>query len=154
MTDYLAKPVEPQQLSEVLERWLIVPTGGGELPPPPDPVPAKTNAVFNPDELLARLTGDKDVAGNILAAFLRDAPRQLRMLKARLDAGDTQGARLQAHAFKGAAATVSAEAVRALCSEAQEAAAAGQLSHALALLPRLEEQFKLLKATIEQSGWV
>ena len=63
-------------------------------------------------------------------------------------------ARLQAHTLKGAAATVSAEALRALCFEAQEAAAAGELSRALALLPRLEEQFELLKATLKQSGWV
>ena len=76
------------------------------------------------------------------------------MLKSQLDAGDAQGARLQAHALKGAAATVSAEALRALCFEAQEAAAAGDLTHALALLPRLEEQFELLKATLKQSGWV
>jgi hypothetical protein len=38
--------------------------------------------------------------------------------------------------------------------EAQEAAAAGDLHPALALLPALEEQFKLFKATLEQSGWV
>ena len=78
----------------------------------------------------------------------------MRTLKSRLDAGDAHGARLQAHALKGAAATVSAEALRALCFEAQEAAAAGELSRALALLPRLEEQFDLLKATLKQSGWV
>jgi HPt (histidine-containing phosphotransfer) domain-containing protein len=54
----------------------------------------------------------------------------------------------------GAAATVSAKALRALCFEAQEAAATGELSRALALLPRLEEQLELLKATLKQSGWV
>jgi HPt (histidine-containing phosphotransfer) domain-containing protein len=69
--------------------------------------------------------GDKDLASKVIAGFLNDAPRQLRALKKMLDAGDADGARLQAHTLKGAAATVSAEALRALCSEAQDAAAAG-----------------------------
>jgi hypothetical protein len=48
---------------------------------------------------------------------------------------------------------VSAEALLGLCCEV-EAAAAEELSRALPLLPRLEEQFELLKATLKQSGWV
>ena len=60
---------------------------------------------------------------------------------------------MQAHSLKGAAATLSAEAMRALCFEMQEAAASKELSRALALLPRLEEQFELLKAALKQSGW-
>ncbi|MGA2983027.1 MAG: ATP-binding protein [Terriglobia bacterium] len=154
MSDYLAKPVEPQHLAEILEKWLIPPARGGEAMPRSDHSPAKTEAVFNPEELLARLMGDKGLATKVIAGFLHDAPRQLRTLKSRLDAGDAHGARIQAHALKGAAATVSAKALRALSSEAQEAAAAGGFTSALALLPRLEEQFELLKATLKQSGWV
>jgi HPt (histidine-containing phosphotransfer) domain-containing protein len=97
--------------------------------------------------------GDQGLANRVMAGFLNDVPRQLRTLKNRLDAGDAQGARLQAHALKGAAATVSAEALLGLCCEV-EAAAAEELSRALPLLPRLEEQFELLKATLKQSGWV
>ena len=152
MNDYLAKPVEPRQLADLLEKWRIPPTGA-EVRPPADPSPAKPEAVFNQEELLTRLMGDKDLAHKVIAGFLNDVPRQLGALKSRLDAGDAQGARLQAHTLKGAAATVSAEALRALCGEAQEAAAAGDLSRAWVLLPRLEEQFERLKATLKQSGW-
>jgi PAS domain S-box-containing protein len=154
MSDYLAKPVEPRQLAEVLEKWLIPPAGGGEARPPADPSSARTEAVFNEEDLLARLMGDHGLASRVIAGFLTDVPRQLHTLKNRLEAGDAHGARLRAHTLKGAAATVSAEALRALCFEAQEAAAAGELSSALALLPRLDEQFELLKATLKHSGWV
>jgi CheY-like chemotaxis protein/HPt (histidine-containing phosphotransfer) domain-containing protein len=154
MTDYLSKPVEPRQLAEVLEKWLIPSSGGRESNPPVGPPPATTEVIFNQEELLARLMGDRIVAGKVLAAFVSDAPRQLRTLKAMLEAGDAQGARLQAHTLRGATATVSAEALRTLCCEAQEAASAGNLHRALALVPRLEEQFKLLLATLKQSGWV
>ncbi|MGO9271395.1 MAG: PAS domain S-box protein [Terriglobia bacterium] len=154
MSDYLAKPVEPRQLADLLEKWLTAPVGGGEASPPADHSPPTPEAVFKPEELLARLVGDKGLAGKIIIGFVNDAPRQLRRLKNRLEEGDPDGAWKQAHTLKGAAATVSAEALRASCFEVQEAAAAKELSRALALLPRLEEQFELLKATLKQSGWV
>ena len=161
MSDYLAKPVEPRQLADVLEKWLNPPASAGEVNPPAGQSPAtkllstKVNqAVFNQEDLLARLMGDQGLASKVIAGFLDDVPRQLRTLKNKLEEGDAAGRRLQAHALKGAAATVSAEALRALCSEAQEAAAARELSRALALLPCLEEQFELLKTTLKQSGWV
>ena len=50
--------------------------------------------------------GDKGLARKVIAGFLNDVPQQLRTLKNRLEAGDAQGARLQAHTLKGAAATV------------------------------------------------
>jgi CheY-like chemotaxis protein len=153
MSDYLAKPIEPRQLADVLEKWLSTPADG-EAKPPADPSPAKTLAVFDQAALLARLSDDRGLASKVIAGFLSDVPRLLRALKNKLDARDARGAQLQAHTLKGAAAAVSAEALLGLCFEAQEAAAAGELIRASALLPRLEEQFELLKATLTQSGWV
>jgi len=98
--------------------------------------------------------GDQSRASNVVDGFLNDVPRQLRKPKERLDAGDAHGVRLQAHTLKGVSAAVSTEALRALCFQMQEDAAAGVLSRARSLLPRLEEQFELLKATLKQSGWV
>ncbi len=102
--------------------------------------------------MLDRLMGDEDLASRVVTGFLNDVPQQLSTLKMRLEAGDANGAKVQAHTLKGAAAAVSAEALRALSFEAQEAAAAGELSRALALLPHLEEQFELLKSTLKLSG--
>ena len=163
MSDYIAKPVELRILAVVLEKWLNPPASAGEVSTRAGQSPANTEvvfnqtvfnqAVFNQEDLLARLMGDKDLASKVIAGFLDDAPRQLRTLQKMLEAGDADGARRQAHALKGAAATMSAEALRALCSETQDAAAAMELSRALALLPRLQEQFELLKTALKQSGW-
>ena len=121
---------------------------------PADPSPAGTEAVFNPSGLLALLMGDRDRARKILTRFLNDTPRHLRNLKYYLEVGDAQGARQQAHVLNGASATASAEALRALCFELEEAAVAGKLDRAGVLLPLLEDQFELLKATLEQLSWV
>jgi len=163
MSDYIAKPVELRILADVLEKWLNPPASAGEVSTRAGQSPANTEvvfnqtvfnqAVFNQEDLLARLMYDKTLASKVIAGFLDDAPRQLRTLKKMLEEGDAVGARRQAHTLKGAAATMSAEPLRALCAEAQDAAAAMELSRALALLPRLQEQFELLRTTLKKSGW-
>ncbi len=70
-----------------------------------------------------------------------------------LEEGDAEGALRQAHTLKGAAATLSAETLRALCSEAQEAAAINDLERASILLPRMHEQFERLQAVLQRAEW-
>ena len=147
MDDYLAKPAEPRQLAEVINKWLAaarIEAGRGLLP---------IQDVFDGEDLLARLLNERTLAAKIVAGFLNDFPRQLATLKKRLISGDAPGARLQAHALKGAAATVSAKALSAACGEAQRAAADGDLTRASALLARMDQQFEMLKTALEQQGW-
>jgi PAS domain S-box-containing protein len=163
MSDYTAKPVEVQKLGDMLKKWLqpvaidlphtALSSQADEIRPPASASAAELEAVFNPKEMLARLMGDQELAGKVIAAFLEDAPRQLRTLKATLEEGDAEGARRQAHTLKGAAATLSAETLRALCSEAQEAAAINDLERASILLPRMHEQFERLQAVLQRAEW-
>jgi len=152
MTDYVAKPVELPKLAEVLEKWLPASPVKGAAGSSAQEQHAVKTYIFNQEELLARLMGDKTLAAQVIAAFLQDLPRQLDTLRDKLEQGDARGAQVQAHALKGAAATISAEALREMCLEAQNAAASMEFSSALALLPRLQEQFELLKAALRQSG--
>jgi PAS domain S-box-containing protein len=154
MSDYLAKPIQPQQLADALRKWVpttvaaekgVSPAVGGSA--------AVTPATFDADGLLARLMGDRGLAQKIIAGFLQDAPRQLADLESKLKQKDKRGARMQAHSLKGAAATVSAEALRARCVEVQEAAASNELSLAITLLPGLKHEFDLLQAHLKQTGW-
>jgi CheY-like chemotaxis protein/HPt (histidine-containing phosphotransfer) domain-containing protein len=155
ISDYLAKPVELQRLKEVLEKWLAKAAANAGLKPAIEPQSgSKTEVLFNQSEMLARLMGNKGLAAKVIAGFLKDAPVQLQILRHKLAKGDAAGVRLQAHTLKGAAATISGNALRKICSEAQEAAAAGELGRVSELLPRIEEQFELLHAELIEAGWV
>ena len=104
-------------------------------------------------KLVARLSGDMDLARKIVAGFLGDAPGQLQKLRLAIQQADINGIRSQAHLLKGAADTVSALALRDLSMEILRAVADADLSRVASLAPGLEEQFEKLKTTVSQSGW-
>jgi chemotaxis protein histidine kinase CheA len=147
-------PIDPRQLADVLKKWLKPSLKNSDIVSAGGQSPVTTEAAFDEKKMLARLMGDKELVGKILVAFLTDAPRQFRVLRDKLEKADAEGARLQAHTLKGAAATVSAKALLSLCQAIQREITASDLASALALLPRLEEEFQLLKRTLHQSGWV
>jgi PAS domain S-box-containing protein len=151
MNDYLAKPVEMAELSEMLARWLpdsvAAPTAGR-------PAGEPDTATFDEKALLGRLLGDRQLAGKLLKGFLDDAPVQLNNLRRRLDAADASGARSQAHALQGAAGTAAAEGLRAVALEIERAGSAGQLDRCGELLPRAVEEFERLKSALQQTAWI
>ncbi len=154
MSDYLAKPVDLEQLAAVLARWLPeskpIPTGGGLAKGDE----AADKSVFDGDALLRRLMGDRQLAGRVLKGFLEDVPSQLNKLRLRLDEEDANGARMQAHIIQGAAATVAAECLHATALEMERAGADGRLDRCVALFPLAAEEFEKYKSTLELAGWV
>jgi HPt (histidine-containing phosphotransfer) domain-containing protein len=105
------------------------------------------------EALLRRMMGDRQLAGIAVTHFLRDGPSQLSKLRARLEAADAPGTRVQAHTLKGAAATASAEGLQALALAIERAGAAGQLDRCGELLPRAIVEFEQFKSALEQAGW-
>jgi HPt (histidine-containing phosphotransfer) domain-containing protein len=106
------------------------------------------------DSLLRRLMGDRELAGAVLKGFIDDAPSQLKHLSEQLDESDAPAVRLQAHALKGAAGAVGAEALRMIALAMETAATEGRLDRCRNLLPRAIEQFQRFKKTVEVEGWV
>jgi two-component system, sensor histidine kinase and response regulator len=153
MNDYLAKPIEPRQLAEVLPKWLRPPDAQREAPHLADTDSQPVLEVFREKELVARLSGDQALARTIVAEFLSDAPGQLQKLKRLIEQGDAKGVSAQAHTLKGAAATISAPGLCELTIQIQRAATDGELSRAAALLASVDKEFGGLKATLSQSGW-
>jgi CheY-like chemotaxis protein/HPt (histidine-containing phosphotransfer) domain-containing protein len=153
MDDYLRKPIEPQELVEALRKWLPA-----SLPPvsqvtQSNPQAKPPNGVFNEEELLARLMGNRTLAGKVVARFMQDAPAMLQQLSERLEAGDAVETHRRAHGMKGAASTVSAGALRDAALKVEEAALAGDLASADQLLPSLDEKLEQLRAALQAAGW-
>jgi PAS domain S-box-containing protein len=153
MDDYLCKPIEPRRLAAAIEKWRPGVQPAREPEPRENPHREAASGIFDEKELLGRLMGDRRVAGIIVAGFLQDAPTQLQCLGERLKEGDAEGARRQAHRLKGAAATVSAGALRTLALQVEDQARAGELEDAAGIWQRMEGEFEQLKATVKDLRW-
>jgi CheY-like chemotaxis protein len=150
MNDYLSKPIEPEQVSRMLSKWLDRADRA-----PQCSVPATgSDRVFDETALLTRLSGDRPLARQIVAAFVSDAPRQLQELRQLAEREDVAGVDLHAHRLKGAAATVGASALCHVSEKVQRTAKEGRRLDFPALLSSLDEEFDRLKSELRRLGWV
>ncbi len=155
MNDYLAKPMGLSELRDLLTKWLPA-SPLNPLKPAGAAFSASNIATgkrtFNSQALLTRLMGDRELAGIVVSGFVGDVPSQLEKLQARLDAGDAPGIQAQAHALKGAAATVSAEDLSAIALALEDAAKTGQLTRCSELLAGAADEFEQFRGTFERDA--
>ena len=149
MNDYLSKPIEPDRLAEILQKWLRAAKPVESAPT----IPLDQTRVFDEADLLRRLMGDRAIARKVIQRFLQDATTQLENLRTELAVGDAPSVRRRAHSMKGAAGNVAAGALRAIALEAEQAAAANRLDEVVGLMPRFEEQLSLLRCALDRAGW-
>jgi CheY-like chemotaxis protein/HPt (histidine-containing phosphotransfer) domain-containing protein len=154
MNDFLSKPVDADILAKMLAKWLPAPDRRIQVQSAEPAASQLSAAVFDPEALLKRLMGDREVAGKIVEGFCGSVPSQLANLRQRFDEQDGPGAQSQAHALKGSAATVSAGGLHAVAQEMERTAAAGPLDRFIELLPRAAEEFERFKNVLERTGWL
>jgi len=153
MNDFLSKPVELRLLAEVLARWLPQFVPRKAIPTAGLAAPERAPAVFDEEELLQRLVGDRELAGQVVKGFLADFPSRLNNLRKRLEAADGPGAAMQAHALASAAQDVSAGGLRVLARALEHAGTGGKLVDFGELLPHAADEFERLKTTLRQTNW-
>ncbi len=151
MDDYLAKPIQAEQLRRALCR-----ARGLALEPAPaqdEEEDAEQSTVLDVDDLLDRVGGDVELAGELLDIFQRNAPQQLSAIRGHLDEGDMESAADAAHELKGAVANLGARsAFRAILAlEAQIKEGDGEA--ALAVFERLEGSMGRLLEFARSEEW-
>jgi len=159
MDDYITKPIAPDALAEVLDRWLPREEATPAAPVHPAQAlagPGRAAAVagrppapvFDSTGMMDRLMGDLDLVRIVVDGFLEDAPRLIEALRNSLAVGDAAAAIRGAHTIRGASATVGGEALRAVAWEMERAGTAGDFDAARALIPELESEHARLQAAM------
>jgi CheY-like chemotaxis protein/nitrogen-specific signal transduction histidine kinase/HPt (histidine-containing phosphotransfer) domain-containing protein len=155
MDDYISKPVSPQELADLLKKWLPNNKDEGEcIQNKQDTEKSDESNITDPPvwdkhKMMERLLDDEDLANNIQDGFLADIPKQIMVLKAFLESGDISGVEFQAHTIKGASANVGGERLRAVAFEMERAATAQELTAASSFMNELERQFDCLKEEMQ-----
>ncbi|BEH09712.1 PAS domain S-box protein [Geobacter sulfurreducens subsp. ethanolicus] len=154
MNDYLAKPIFPDALAEMLVKWLprrcrISNSSDGEranaVPAVPDGTP-----VFDRPGLESRLMGDESLVTEVIAAFLADMPDLIGRLRSAVADGEPATVAHWAHTIKGGAASVGGERLRAAAEAMEYEAVAGDMGGTARRMNVLEDEFGRLCEAMRQ----
>jgi two-component system, sensor histidine kinase and response regulator len=94
--------------------------------------------------ILARVGGDEEVAAQLCAVFLDDAPKRLEVIAQAVAAGDARALQTAAHAFRGAASVFDAADVVAAARRIEQLAAGGDVAAGALVWPELEARSRAL----------
>lgn len=129
MSAHVAKPLEPESLTEVLAELLHAPLASAAPGPRmPNPVAGEAQArLFGIDEATAlrRFSGNRTLLVEVVSDFVfqhRDDPRRIREAEKRRDFEEIKHI---SHTLKGSAATLSAKAIADAARDIESAAAEG-----------------------------
>ncbi|MFL5959368.1 MAG: GAF domain-containing protein [Gaiellaceae bacterium] len=139
MNDYVAKPIRAEELAAALKR--AKPRRNG------DAGPDQVEYVSLADGALQNLRdlGGDDFLGEVIDAFLADAPELISTLRRSLGEQGAEELRRAAHTLKSNGATLGAEEFAELCRSLEQRAKAGQLDGASDLVDRIERAYPPLR---------
>ncbi len=154
MDDYVAKPVKPEELGEVLERWISEPDA--KAPALEEATDSSTAAPGSITDLLDRsaLRGLRELGGpefliELAELFLENVPSQLEALRGAIEGDDASSVERMAHTLKGSSGNMGATRMATICAELEDAGHSGDLSRAVALVEPLEAEFGRVRPALE-----
>jgi HPt (histidine-containing phosphotransfer) domain-containing protein len=159
MDDYIPKPVKPEKLEAVLERWVPQESELRREASASQSEDGTIEQVAEEDPLdrsvLAGLRGlqeegEPDILGELIGLFLTDAPPQLVALREAARAGDASSVEQVAHALKGSSGNMGAVRMGAICAELEEMGRSEKLAAAPVGVSRLEEELGRVRAAFEE----
>lgn len=154
MNGYVSKPISPEALAAVIERWLpnqsdaaLSDEDGGLAGNAEAAVKAQTD-LFDKQGMLQRLMHDEGLARSVIETFLEDMPLQIAALRDFIEAGEAEQAERQAHTIKGAAANVGGEVLRGAAAAMEKSAARGDIDSLGSAVAELEGHFHALRGEL------
>lgn len=158
MDDVLPKPIAPESLAQILDKWLpddeldaeeIAEAASVTLPPPPAPV-----HVLDPlrVEALRRLDESGVAVAKITAAFTAAGPQRVQRLREAIGRGDVLEVERTAHGLRGAAAQVGAVVVEELARSIEDAAHSADELSLYAMLTTVERALAEASQALEYAS--
>jgi two-component system, sensor histidine kinase and response regulator len=155
MDDYVSKPVKPEELGAVLERWILQTdegrSGSEEAAGNGAGADGGTTEPLDQSVLAGlRELGDQGFLAELYELFLEDVPAQLEALRKDIEGGDAPSVERVAHTLKGSCGNIGATRMATICAELEEAGRSGDLACAPALAARLKAELGRVRVALEE----
>lgn len=119
MDDYISKPINPDQLHQVLSRWLVLHPQEKKISFMPGRPPKAGDPIVDLSCLRDYSDGDARAEARLIALFMKQAETNFREMEACCIDGVSVMWSEEAHKLKGSSASMGARALKHLCEEAQ-----------------------------------
>jgi signal transduction histidine kinase/two-component SAPR family response regulator/HPt (histidine-containing phosphotransfer) domain-containing protein len=149
MDDYLAKPIRPADVRQVIERWnpqnrMTTPIQPNSTPETATPPPAAEPPV-EMDRLNSLIDGDANSLRELIELYLKQTSQQLMQLEAAVRANQTDEVRRVAHSCAGASATLGMTRLVPLLRDLEKQGATGKLVNAVQICENVAHEFKSIQ---------
>jgi len=160
MDDYLAKPVRPEDIRTIVERWgtkasqtaappTATPASLASPPAPGSPDLPKDTPPVDMERLLDFTDGNVDNLRELVTLYVNQTETQLNQLGAAVKASDAQEVRRLAHSCAGASATCGMRRIVPLLRELEHQGMEEKLANATELWRAAETEFGSIRAFLE-----
>jgi CheY-like chemotaxis protein len=164
MDDYLAKPVRPEEVRKIIERW----ASAAATPDPTTPTIAQTATAtgsldnkaqpmtedtetppLEMDRLLDFTNGNPDDLRELITLYLKQTHEQILQLTAAVQANSAPDVQRLAHSCAGASATCGMKGIVPLLRELERQGSEGKLAGAADIARQIEAEFKRIRLYLE-----
>ena len=174
MDGYLCKPVDGQELIEMVERMAekakrvsavgvgasdeksdrrdFIPDPASLIPHPSSFIPHPSSMPFRLDQALARLDGKIGLFREMAGYFFSDSVELVPEIRAAAAAGDAATVEARAHRLKGTLLFLGAEAAVGAVSRVETLGRSGDLADAAAAIRSMEDEVARLAAALRPYG--
>jgi len=154
MNDYISKPVKPEELRAIVERWGAPPAEPTKKPANESaaPVPSTQKCETCPvdmDRLLEFTYGDGEGLRDLIELYIRQTREQMGQMRSAINSGSAQELRRTAHSCAGSSATCGVKDLVPLLRELEQRGQEGNLANAEAVLAEAEQLFERARTFLE-----
>jgi PAS domain S-box-containing protein len=146
MDGYLSKPIRPQELDEILDRYAGAESSASDTAK----AEAAGTSCVRTEELLERIGGDRGFLTELLELFRADYPGQLQRAREAAARNDAATVQRVAHSMKGALRNLAAPAASRLAEEIEAMGERGDVSGAGRRLDDLEREVVRVVAMLQE----
>lgn len=149
MDEYISKPINIDELKEVLGQWIAFPDLAKNEK---DEKPAGADASVDLSILKTFSEGDIDLEKKFIGIFIEQSNKNIKTLAENRANADTKPWHDAAHMFKGGSSSIGANTLAALCNQAEHFE--GTMQEKAALFEKIESEYIRVQAHLKKTGYL